>query len=64
VHVHPTSPRGEQLTLLMVSPCALAIVRADSAACSVGVLAPKHPATNSTGANATALRRAAAIGLR
>src|ERR1700759_1835715 len=59
VHVHATSPRGEQLTLSIVRACALAITRARSAACSAGVLLPKHPATNSAGAKTTTLRRAA-----
>jgi hypothetical protein len=63
VHVHATSPRGEQLTLSIVSPCPLAITRARSAACSAGVLLPKHPATNSAGVKTTTLRRAAARGL-
>jgi hypothetical protein len=61
VHVHATSPRGEQLTLWIVSPCVMAIRRALSAACSADVL--PHPATNRTGANTTALRHAVASGL-
>jgi hypothetical protein len=63
VHVHATSPRGVQLTLSTVSPCVLAITRASSAACSAAVFVPKHPASSSAGAKATALRRAAASGL-
>jgi hypothetical protein len=61
VHVHATSPRGEQLTLWTVNPCVLAIKRAYSAACSASVVfVPKHPAKNSTGAKTSALRPTAA----
>src|SRR6202042_2953926 len=63
-HVHDTAPRGEQFTLSTVNPCVLAIARAYSAACPAGVFVPKHPASSSAGANATALRRATASGVR
>lgn len=63
VHVHDAALRGAQATLSIVSPCLPAITRAYSAACPAGVLVPKHPASNSAGANATAARRAATTGV-
>jgi hypothetical protein len=64
VHVHDAVPRGEQLTLSTANPWFPAIARAYSAAWPAGVFVPKHPASNSAGANMAAPRRAATIGLR
>jgi hypothetical protein len=58
--VHDAAPRGQQFTLSTDSPCVLAIARAFSAACPAGVFVPKHPASNSAGANAAA----SGVGLR